>query len=256
MEDRQAEQGEPLVVEEAAPEDGESRAGPEDDAHGAPKLPEGLWRRLRADPAHAPQYLALAAVERWGEQARDYARRVRAEHPAATNRELAAMVKSRHAVLARMEGATAGLPATAAPVVGAFASVPPDLAALAWIQCRMVVHIAAVYGADTTDPETAAELLVLQGFYNTTEAARVALTEAGVRVATRLVNLYVKGSSLQLAKQLFRFVGIKFTRVWLLEAVPLVSIPISAIVNEGATRSLANRAMKFYDLSPRSKKGE
>jgi hypothetical protein len=216
-------------------------------------LPEGLWNRLRSDPVRAPQYLALAAVERWGDDARDHASRLRRERPDASPRELADLVKARHALLARMEGAAAGVPGSFAPIVGAAASIVPDITALAWIQSRMVVHIAAVYGHDTTSTDTAAELLVLQGFYNSTEAARVALAEAGKRVAARLVNQYIKGATLQLLKQLFRYVGIKFTRAGLIRAVPFVAIPLSAGVNEAATRSLANRAIKFYDLSPRGR---
>jgi hypothetical protein len=61
----------------------------------------------------------------------------------------------------------------------------------------------------------------------------------------------VKGATLQLLKQMFRYVGIKFTRAGLLRAVPLVGIPISAGVNEATTRSLGRRAIKFYDLDPR-----
>lgn len=217
-------------------------------------LPEGLWHRLRTDPTRAPQTLALAAVDHWGRQARDYSSRVRREHPDATERELAEMVRKRHAKLARMEGAAAGVPGSLAPVGGAALSLLPDITALAWIQSRLVVHIAAVYGYDTTDPETAAELLVLLGFYNNTEAARVAMAEAGKRVATRLVNTYVKGATLQLLKQMFRYVGIKFTRTGLLRAVPFVAIPISAGVNEAATRSLGKRAIEFYDLDPRGKR--
>lgn len=60
-------------------------------------------------------------------------------------------------------------PGSFAPLAGSAAALLPDLGALAWIQSRMVVHIAAVYGHDTTDRETAAELLVLQGIYDTTE---------------------------------------------------------------------------------------
>ena len=214
------------------------------------QLPERLWRRLRADPTHAPQHLALAAADRWGEQARQYAERVRRDHPEATPQQLARMIKSRHALLARMEGAAAGVPASVAPGAGTALALLPDVAALAWLQSRMVVHIAAVYGHDTTDQDMAAELLVLQGFYTTTDAARVALTEASKRVATRLVNTYIKGSTLILLKQLFRYVGIKFTRTGLLKAIPFVAIPLGAVVNETATRSLARRAIKYYDLAP------
>lgn len=233
------------------PDDGDDFGGepPEDDR----KLPEGLWARLRSDPRNAPQYLALAAVERWGEHARVYAAQVRREDPGATSQQLAQMIKSRHALLARTEGAAAGVPASVAPVAGAAAVVLPDLGALAWIQSRMVVHIAAVYGHDTSDREMAAELLVLQGIYNTTDAARMALTEAGKRVTQRLVNQYIKGSTLVLLKQLFRYVGIKFTRTGVVKVIPFVAIPLGAGVNELSTRSLANRAIKFYDTRPRGK---
>jgi uncharacterized protein (DUF697 family) len=217
-------------------------------------LPEGLWKQLRAEPTHAPQHLALAAIDRWGQQARDYAKNVRREYPDATSRELAEVVRVRHAMLARMEGAAAGVPGSIAPLMGSAAALLPDLAALAWIQSRMVVHIAAVYGHNTNNRDTAAELLVLQGIYNTTEAARVALTEASKRVATRVVNAYIKGPTLVLLKQLFRYVGIKFTRSGLLKAVPFIAIPINAGVNEAATRSLGKRAIKFYDLQPRKPK--
>jgi hypothetical protein len=229
-------------------------AGANADRDDSRHLPEGLWERLRSDPTHAPQHLALAAVDRWGQQARDYADRVREGHPDATRQELAQMVKTRHAVLARSEGAAAGLPGSFAPVAGTAAAILPDLATLAWIQSRMVVHIAAVYGHDTTDRETAAELLVLQGFYNSTDAARVALTEASKRVAKRLVNRYLKGATLVLVKQLFRYVGIKVTRTGLLKAIPFIGVPLGAAVNEAATRSLANRAIKFYDLEPRKQR--
>jgi hypothetical protein len=216
-------------------------------------LPEGLWQRLRSDPTHASQYLALGAVDRWGEQARQYAARVRQDHPDATSQQLAQMVKSRHALLARMEGAVAGVPGSFAPGPGTALALLPDLGALAWLQSRMVVHIAAVYGHDTTDEEMAAELLVLQGIYNTTDAARVALTEASKRVAKRLVNTYIKGSTLVLLKQLFRYVGIKFTRTGLVKAIPFISVPLGAVINETATRSLARRAIQFYDTRPGEK---
>lgn len=215
-------------------------------------LPEGLWQQLRSDPVNAPQHLALAAVERWGEQARAYAEGVRERYPDATNRELAEVVKKRHVLLARSQGAAAGVPASFAPLAGAAAAMLPDVGALAWIQSRMVMHIAAVYGHDTNHRERAAELLVLQGIYTTTEAARVALTAATKRVATRAIHRYLQGGALLLLKQLSRYVGIKFTRVGVLKLVPFVAIPLSAAVNGLSTGSLAERAIRFYDLKPRT----
>jgi hypothetical protein len=105
----------------------------------------------------------------------------------------------RDALLARMEGAAAGVPGTLEPVGGTVAALPFVLGALPWIQSRMVTHIAAVYGHDTRDRKTAAELLVLQGIYNTTEAARAAIGQAAQRVAKRLVVRYAKGGTLLLS---------------------------------------------------------
>jgi hypothetical protein len=217
-------------------------------AERAEGLPGELWNQLRQNPSAAPQMLAVAAVERWGKQAESYSAELRATHPGATNRELASIVKARYAYLARMEGAVIGIPASIAPVAGAALSLLPDLGALAWIQSRMVISIAAVYGKDASSRETAAELLVLQRIFATVPVAVVAITESGERVIGRLIPLYLRGASLRLAKQLFRYVGIKFTRVGILRLVPLVSIPISAAVNEAATRSLANRAITFYEI--------
>jgi EcsC protein family len=220
-------------------------------AERAARLPDQLWGRLLENPSAAPQTLAFAAVERWGKQAQAYSAELRATHPEATNRELAGIVKKRFAFLARMEGAAAGIPASLAPVAGTMLSVVPDLGALAWIQSRMVISIAAVYGQDASSSDTAAELLVLQGIYATTAVAAAAIAEAGERVVGRVIPLYLRGASLQLVKQLCRYVGIKFTRVALLRLVPFVSIPISAAVNDAATRSLANRAISFYEIDAR-----
>jgi len=225
---------------------------PDDGSGDGRHLPEGLWERLRADPIRAPQYLALAAVDRWGQEARDYSHRVHREHPSATDRELAEVVRARHILLSRMEGAAAGLPGAAAPLVGGFAAMAPDLGALAWIQSRMVVHIAAVYGHDTTDPNMAAEILVLLGIYATTKAANIALAGATQRVATRLVNEYLKDATLVLLKQLFKYVGIRFTRTGILKAVPFVGVPVGALVNGAATSSLGKKAIQYFDLKPRT----
>ena len=62
------------------------------------------------------------------------------------------------------------------------------------------------------------------------------------------------GSTLVLLEQLFRYVGIKFTRTGLVKAIPFIAIPLRAAVNETATRSLARRAIKYYDTRPSGRK--
>jgi hypothetical protein len=216
------------------------------------RLPEHLFAELMANPLAAPRIVALAAVRQWGVDARDYATRVKVERPDATGRELAEMVKKRHLTLARSVGVIAALPTSVSegnPVV----SAPPGLL-LVWIQSRMVVHIAAVYGRETTTPDMVAELMALQGAHAlASEPARLFASRRTMRYVTRTVNTHLKGETLKEAKRQFKRVGVNnFTRAGLLRTVPYLAVPVSVGVNEASTRWLANRAISLYDANPSS----
>ena len=74
--------------------------------------------------------------------------------------------------------------------------------------------------------------------------------KGGQRVLKRLLMRYLKGDALKAAKAMFRFVGIKFTRVGLLKLVPFVNVPIGVAIAEVTTRRSASKARKFYALLP------
>lgn len=206
-------------------------------------VPAGLLRRLLANPADAPALLAARAVEQLAPRAERDVRLIRERNPNATDRQLAVYFKNKYSRAARWEGAGTG----AAGILG----LPVDLVALAWIQNRMVLSIAAVYGHDMTDHrDRAAELLILQGIHNARGPAVKAIVEASEKAVAKLVLRHLRKEALVLVKQLFRVVGFKFTRKALLEkGVPLVAVPISAGANQLSTRLLANAAIKFYDTT-------
>ena len=110
--------------------------------------------------------MALAAAEYHGPAAAAWAERRRSVYGIAS-RTLAQMARRRHVNLASVEGAATG--------VGGFITVVPDLVGLAWIQSRLVFFVAAAYGFDPTDPMRPAELLVLNGLYESPGEAREAL---------------------------------------------------------------------------------
>lgn len=206
-------------------------------------VPPGLLRQLLANPADAPALLAARAVEQLAPRAVRDVRLVRERNPQATDLELALYFKRKYSRAARLEGAGTG----AAGIFG----IPVDLIALAWIQNRMVLSMAAVYGHEMTDHrDRAADLLILQGVHNAREPAIKALVKASEKALARVILRHLRKDALVLVKELFRVVGIKFTRKALLEkGVPLVAIPISAGVNQLSTQLLANSAIKFYDTS-------
>jgi EcsC protein family len=207
-----------------------------DDAQQIHRLPTGLWNRLRTDPIRSPEHISLAAAATFGPQAARWAADKRARFDV-TPKQLGAMAKKRHATLARFEGAATG--------VGGVVTMVPDMAALAWIQSRLVFYVAAAYGYDPTDPMRPAEALVIFGFYPDPATARRALDGIGSTV----VEAYI-GSKLErqeaLALRLGKMLGIRSARKLAGRLIPGVAIAFNAIGNERRTRALADRAIRFY----------
>lgn len=213
----------------------------EPDDVGPIEVPPGVMRQMLADPAHVAEYLAISAVERLADRASRDVRLIRERNSHATDRQLAVYFKKKYSRAARYEGMGTG-------VAGIF-GLPADLVLLAWIQDRLVLSIAAIYGHDMSDHrERAAELLMIQGFHNSREVARRALTKATQTAMTKLVMRHLRKRALTVVKRLFKVVGITFTRKAFIEkGIPLVAIPLSAGLNEASTRILANQAIRFYD---------
>lgn len=206
-------------------------------------VPPGFLRRLLADPAHAPELLAARAVEQFADRAERDVRLLRDRNPHATDRQLAVYFKRKYSRAAGWEGAGTG-------TVGLL-GLPADLVMLAWIQNRLVLSIAAAYGHDMTDHrERAVELLMIQGIHNSRDIARKRLIGITQKTVKKLILKHLRNQPLVLVKQMFRVVGITFTRKALLEkGVPRLAVPISAGVNTLSTRLVANQAIKFYDTT-------
>jgi hypothetical protein len=198
--------------------------------------PRSLYERLRADPVRAPELIALAASDRHAPAAEAWAsnrRRVYGDDP----KTLGVMAKRRHAQLARLEGAATG--------VGGFVTFIPDLVGLAWIQSRLVFHVAAAYGFDPRDPMRPAELLVLTGLYPDPHAARAALDGVGTPLAAAYAGSRIARDE-ALAARLLKMVGKRTGRRLAGRLVPFFAVAFNAVANERDTRALADRAIKFY----------
>jgi hypothetical protein len=205
---------------------------PERDRH--EPLPRALWRRIHEDPTRAPEHIALAAAEHFAPQAERWTARMRHRHAPP---ELAWNARSHHVRLARLEGAAAGL--------GGALTVVPDLAALAWIQSRMVFFIAAANGFDPRHPMRPAELLALQELYPSPAEARAALDGLGRPIALQYIVSKRKRDE-QLASRLLRFVGRRLARRAAQRVLPLISSPMAAVQNARVTADLGNRALVYY----------
>lgn len=228
------------------------------------RAPRWLPKELLTAGANAPLILAGYVAQRLVEGSRDRARHRQNRNPHMSEDELVEKVIRSYLRLARSEGAVAGLTMTAAQITtiigtagkltlpAAVTTMGSDLTALAWIQCRMILEIAFLRGHPLDDQEELQiELLSLWGLHSPTRQVGRVVGQAGQRVGKRLLEKYLRGAVLQAIKAMFRVVGIKFSRAALVRALPVVNIPVNAVVNDVSTRSLARKADKYYREKPR-----
>lgn len=166
-------------------------------------------------------------------------------------------------LLARAQGAGGGalISATQIPAVATgpgtalaatVTTMLADLTALAWIQVRMSLMIAAAYGHDLSDTDTRVrEVLLLSGLdLAAGQGGGRVLGAGGARVGRRLLERYLRGPALQSVKAMFRLVGIKFSRAALVRGLPLINIPAGAVVSDVTTRRAGHKARKYYRTLP------
>ena len=211
-----------------------------DDPAAAPTV--GLWQRMKDDPQYAPEHLALEAVRRLGPEAADWAVRVRAERPDLDPEGIADLAVRKFINLARLSGAVSG----AAGLPGAVV----DVGVLAWTQARMVLHIAAAYGADPEHPDRATDLLVLQKVHKVTESARLALgvAQGRERAAALLArpNTPLRQALLRLSVKLAQMAGLRAAKRIFAKVVPGAAVILGTWANSSATNDLARRACDHY----------
>ncbi|WP_305786864.1 EcsC family protein [Symbioplanes lichenis] len=208
--------------------------------------PGSLWARMKADPQYAPEHLALEAVRRLGPEARDWAGRVREEQPGITEEALAQLAVRRFTNHARLSGAVSGATGLPGAVV--------DVGVLAWTQARMVLHVAAAYGLDPTDPERATDLLVLQRVHKIAESARLALgVAAGRERASRLfagaADRPLTGVMVKLGVKLAQMAGVRAAKRMFAKIVPGAAVLLGTWANSAATKDLARRTREQYSAA-------
>lgn len=202
-------------------------------AEGVESIPEGLWERLRAQPERAPELVALAASERFAGPARRWV------ETAGSGPRAAEEARKKHVRLSALEGAALG--------VGGWVTAVPDVAALVWIQSRMVFFMAASYGFEPEHPMRPAELLALQEVYDTPAQAREALDGMGTPMAWQMVqNKLASSSDEKVAQRLIKLAGKRLAKRGALRLIPLLASPLNAVHNRAATAELGTRALRYY----------
>jgi len=156
-----------------------------------------------------------------------------------TPEQLAKIAYRKHVRLARLEGGALG--------IGGIVTAAPDVVALLWIQSRMVFYVAAAYGYDPRHPMRPAELLALQGLYETPAAARAALDGMGKSMTQAMVEKALASRHTdRLHRRLLKYLLKRTARKYAGRYIPLIGAPIGAIQNAGATKDLGRQALAYY----------
>ena len=199
-------------------------------------IPDPLWKRIAAKPERAPEYIALAAAERFAEPAERWVQVAGVGH---SPDSLAKEAFKKNVRLSRVEGLALG--------IGGVTTSAANLVGLAWIQARMVFFIAAAYGYDPRHPMRPAELLALWDIYPTPADARASLDGIGKTMAQSVVEAQLaKSGQSRFGTKLMRYAAKRMARRGAGRLIPFIGAPISSVQNGGSTKDLGKRALAFY----------
>ena len=222
-----------ITTDTAAPPPAEQMVRPPADRTRA-DLPSDadLIRVIRARPQLTSAVLAVAAVARFGESARDHADWLRRTYPAVGPERLAndavrvANRRTRYAVGTTLVGGQLGIAA--------------GVSTLTWAHARLVIDVAAVFGHDPLHPSRAADVLVLLGAYPDRLSAAKAVSEvagdlpdADLTEPTSREPMIVAAATQSLTRAASRL-------------LPGAAVLVSAIRTSTATERLAGRAIRYF----------
>lgn len=122
-----------------------------------------------------------------------------------------------------------------------------DAVASMKFQIEMTMALATVYGHDILIEEEKRICYIIAGLGAISEAAKEGGKAVGSKAFIKLAQEYLKGTTLQAVKEIFKKVGITFTRKALEKAIPFgVGVVISFSANKGLTWYVGSKARDFF----------
>ena len=134
-------------------------------------------------------------------------------------------------------------------VIAAFGGATADVTLSMKYQIEMIMAIAVVYGHDITIEEEKRLCLIIAGLGAINKAAKEGGKSIGTKAFIKMTQQYLKGATLQAVKQLFKKIGITFTRKAVEKTIPFgVGVLIGFSANKGLTWYVGSRARDFFKV--------
>jgi uncharacterized protein (DUF697 family) len=142
-----------------------------------------------------------------------------------------------------LTGVVPGLGTVIASIGGAAADAAVSMK---W-EIEMVMALAAVYGRDITIEEERRVCFLIAGLGVLNNAAKKGSAEVSSKAMVKMVQQYLKGPTLVAVKEVFKKVGLTFTRKSLEKAIPFgIGVVIGFSANKGLTWYVGKKARDFY----------
>ena len=133
---------------------------------------------------------------------------------------------------------------TAIAVVGGAGA---DAIASMKFQIEMTMAIATVHGHDILIEEQKRVFYIIAGLGAINETAKEGGKSLGSKAFIALVKKHLKGATLQTVKEIFKKVGITFTRKALEKSIPFgIGVIIGFSANKGLTWYVGSKAQDFF----------
>ena len=135
-------------------------------------------------------------------------------------------------------------------VIATFGGAAADAALSMKYQIEMTMAIAAVYDHDITLEEEKRICLIVAGLGTISEATKEGGKEVGKKAFIKMTQEYLKGATLVAVKDIFKRVGITFTRKAAEKAIPFgVGVIIGFSANKGLTWYVGTKAKDFFSVT-------
>ena len=216
-----------------------------------------VLRMLWADPQNMPEHIALWSLKRFGPRALSSVERIREARPGVGAGELEAAVIEHQTRVSMIEGAFVGGPF--------MLLIPVAFCAALLAQAQMALELAALAGYAPDDEMRAADLLVIQGAYPSTEEASAALGRVTRDPSSRQGGRLPRGSRISMVKRMAYMLGVlgssdektswlRSALGWVMVGVvflvglvlPLVWVPYMAWSFRKSSLLMGARASTFY----------
>ena len=163
---------------------------------------------------------------------------------------IAKKIISNYSYYSAFVGGASGL-AGVVPGVGTAVSVAggtlADVAYSMKYQVEMMMSLAHLYGHNIQLEEEKRLCMIIAGLGALNQAAQKKGKAVASKAFVKMAHQYLKGSTLVAVKEIFKRVGIVFTRKALVKAIPVgVGCVAGILINKGLTKHVGQKGVDFF----------